>query len=120
MLKVNGKAVTPDADGTYAVSGVEGARFIFRAVEGAKEKEILKQEIFIFKDGPDPAFFDIDKGEQVVSKPVPVPNKGPLPTSTGAAPTAPKTADTPAVAKTAAPAAPTADPPKPKIENKFD
>ncbi len=94
IIKMNGKAVSLESDGSFKISGVVGTKFIFRVMQGTKQ--LLEQSVYIFEDGPDPASVDVDKGEQQVSKPIPVPKKPAAGTTTGGgAPTAATTTAAP-------------------------
>ncbi len=114
-VKMNGKAVSLEADGSFKITGVVGTKFIFRVLQGTKQ--LLEQSVYIFEEGPDPASVDVDKGEQQVSKPIPLPKKAGTATSaTTAAPTA-ATTTTP---KGGDPVVPKGPKPKPSAATEFE
>ena len=119
IIKVNGKAVSLESDGSYKISGVVGSKFIFRVMQGTKQ--LLEQSVYIFEDGPDPASVDVDKGEQQVSKPIPAAKKPAGGATTGAAPTAATTTAAPTKDPgPAAPVVPKGPKPKPSAATEFE
>jgi eukaryotic-like serine/threonine-protein kinase len=107
-----GKEVVKLDNGKLELSGTVGSSFIISIYQGSKN--LLVQKVFMSDDGPIPADVDVDKGEQVVAKPLPKKPGTPTtaaPTETAAAPknTGGAAAPPPATAK-----------PKPKVETTFE
>ncbi len=104
-----GKETVKLENGKLELSGPVGQSFIVSIYQGSKN--LLVQKVFMSDDGPIPAEVDVDKGEQVVAKPIPKKAAGTATTiATQPAPTGA------AIAPTVAPTAK----PKPKVETTFE
>lgn len=110
IVKV-GKEIAKLKDGKLELTGPVGASFIVSIYQGSKN--LLVQKVFMSDDGPIPADVDVDKGEQVVAKPLPkTTGKTTVTAPTGAAPPP----GTGGPAPTAAPK----EKPKTKVETTFE
>ncbi len=110
-----GKELVELKDGKLELVGLDGKDFIVQVIP--PKGQPLVQKVYVTEDGALPGEIDIDKGEQVVAKPIPKKT----PTNPG---TTPAVATPPPAATTAAAPPPTAAPvkekPKPKVETTFE
>ncbi len=110
-----GKDVVKLEGGKLELSGLVGQQYIISIYPAKGTTPLLVQKVFMDDSGPIPSDIDVDKGEQVVAKPVPKAVKP------GAAPTAAAPAVTTAAAPANTGAAPAPTPKaKPKVETTFE
>ncbi len=103
--------------GKLELTGLVGQQFIIQILPAKGGAPLLVQKVFMDDSGPIPSDVDVDKGEQVVAKPVPKGAGTAKPAGTGAAPAV----TTAAAANTgAAPATTATAKTKPKVETTFE
>ncbi|MBI2391384.1 MAG: protein kinase [Deltaproteobacteria bacterium] len=112
-VKLGKDEVKLDSKGRVELSGPVGQPFVLSIYQGTKL--LLVQKVFMDESGPIPSDVDVDKGEQVVAKPLPK-KPGPGGATTAAAT---QTAAAPANTGGAAPPPPK-EKPKPKVETTFE
>jgi len=115
IIKLGKDEVKPDAKGQLELTGLVGTSWIVSIYAANNAKvPLLVQKVFMDDSGPIPSDIDVDKGEQVVAKPVP---KQPGAGGAATAPTAAVTA--PAGGGATAPAKPP-EKKKPTVETTFE
>jgi len=104
-------------NGKLELTGLVGQQFIISIYPAKGTSPLLVQKVFMDESGPIPSDVDVDKGEQVVAKPIPkAGGTTAKPAGTGAA-----AATTAAAANTGAAPAPTPTvKAKPKVETTFE
>jgi serine/threonine protein kinase len=111
-----GKDVVKLEGGKLELTGLVGQQFIIQILPAKGGAPLLVQKVFMDDSGPIPSDVDVDKGEQVVAKPVPKAGGIAKPATTGA----PAVTTAAAVNTGAAPATTPTVKAKPKVETTFE
>jgi serine/threonine-protein kinase len=112
-----GKDVVKLDGGKLELTGLVGQQFIIQIIPAKGGAPLLVQKVFMDESGPIPSDVDVDKGEQVVAKPVPKAPGTAKPAGTAPAPAITTAA---AINTGAAPAPTPVVKTKPKVETTFE